>query len=358
MIQGNQNPFPDFNRLAEDYLVKVIQEDSENWIIKDQVIHFSPKFKQERQDLKKKLFQVINYLFLNSSLTENDEINRTEASSICKNIFYLKNSQQKLERYEMYVTCSEFDLHCLLKKDNQKVSLNFFEQIVVITRILHTIFHGNRLEVIHLSTVKEAPTAQLPDSYWEEPSKHISDYESIHLVLSEMALKIANKIPTPFLLEICGGRGGLAGKILKQMAQKCEYVLLESNPTCVQNARKTLAQKVRVIEQNVVFEDFFLDEEKKQLFQPESVDLVIGSGALNVQVLKDRDQALKVLGKIDFVLKEGGFLLLSGLTPSLLSSEDFQKYRFEVVNTSYPLRIYPLYVLRKTKRSHEAKGFL
>ncbi|MDP1880274.1 MAG: class I SAM-dependent methyltransferase [Parachlamydiaceae bacterium] len=183
-------------------------------------------------------------------------------------------------------------------------------------------------------------------NYWEKEA--ISGYKLykniIHPCLKHVVLQIlstyANSSPT--VLEICGGKGQLAKSILDERPD-IRYTLLESNGISIKTACETLNGRANVIKMDIVKDSFPVAKE--------SVDVFFGSGAFTYEVLEGRNAGMQVIKKISIGLKKGGFLVLSGLAPSLFTAEEFIMSGFKVLNMSASdeksFKAIQLYILRK-----------
>jgi hypothetical protein len=152
------------------------------------------------------------------------------------------------------------------------------------------------------------------------------------------------------IVEICGGDGALARSILDSAPCKVDYLLLEQNQASIVKARSLLGSAARVIKTDIVnSRKYFIDPERKVALKPASVDIFVGSGALTERVLPSEQAALSALEKIHYYLRPNGFLLLSGLAPSLLNSRHFIQSGFSVINSSVPMKRKEFYILQKNE---------
>lgn len=159
------------------------------------------------------------------------------------------------------------------------------------------------------------------------------------------------------ILELGGGDGRLAKIILRNYKKEAAYTLLEYNDKALseakENLKKPLKNQIAQVVKTDIVEDsiFYLDENKTEPIQEETVDIVLGSGILTVVSLKDKDAALSVLQKVYRYLKPDGYLVLSGHAYSFLNSKDFIDTGFEVINTSLPKFHREFYVVKKLNKN-------
>jgi hypothetical protein len=182
--------------------------------------------------------------------------------------------------------------------------------------------------------------------------------EIIHPAIVEAAKEIlqAMHLDHPVVVEICGGDGSLATDILKTCNQCLDYLLLEYNRLAIMKADYAFQhipseQKVVAVQTDVVAEErYFADKLKQKPLEEESVDLILGSGALTAFVLANKEEALQVLKKCNFYLKPGGFMIFSGHAASLLDANDFSEKGFIVRNMTLPNYTEQFYIIQKEGR--------
>lgn len=208
--------------------------------------------------------------------------------------------------------------------------------------VLTSLFKGNRLEIVNLE-----PAHPESIEFWDEWMEDYpvgEEYEKIwHPAMAKACLHVLQHIPAakPQILEICGGYGLLADKILSASPIPLDYTLLELNQTALGKAQDNLGKRALLVQTDVVDDPFPVKEE--------SIDLVIGCGALTTCVLTDKNEAMEVLKKIERCLKPGGYLILAGHGNSLLHREDFA--RLTVLNTSLPGHCKEFYLVQKQKKA-------
>ncbi|MBS0634405.1 MAG: class I SAM-dependent methyltransferase [Verrucomicrobia bacterium] len=170
------------------------------------------------------------------------------------------------------------------------------------------------------------------------------EYRSlIHPIIKTAALQILDRSNEATVVELCGGNGILAREILSDYKKPISYHLLEQNRVSLELARQNLRSHSSA---HIVPTDVVHDEAYSNL-AANSVDLVIGSGALTTCVLEGKDEAITVLKKCHTYLKPGGFCLLAGHGDSLVNSDDFQALGFTLHNKHLVGYIRSFYIAQK-----------
>jgi hypothetical protein len=219
---------------------------------------------------------------------------------------------------------------------------------------LSRVLKGNRFELSNLKILNKEMTEKdhQDSSFWTNwRTTALNAWNCYKTIIHPVLSQIVNNLltnhcpsPSPFVLEICGGAGILAQTIIENYGKTLRYILLDSNSSEISEAKAFLKESATVVKCDIVKEAFPLSEQ---------VDIVLGSGALTLEVLKNKDDALIVLAKIWTILKCGGYVVLAGLECSLLDSSDFKKCGFEVVNTYIPGRNKELYLIHKPKGARQ-----
>jgi len=221
--------------------------------------------------------------------------------------------------------------------------------------LLTRIFNGS-----HLESICSRQGKKMPDPFWsawktvpkkngdtapDHPTDSWWEYQNyIHPVIKKAALEILKDLfeTQPNVVEICGGEGELAIEIAKQYPNKMNYYLLEYNDLCIQRVQEHVStafvdkesKKLIPIKTDVTnVDDYFTDTKKQRSMENDSIDLVIGSGALTECVLENKKAALKVASKCYDLLKPGGKMVLAGHASSFLHIEDFTSLGFIVINS-------------------------
>ena len=131
--------------------------------------------------------------------------------------------------------------------------------------------------------------------------------------------------------EISSGSGGLAKKIIKKFAPfVSQYIMLERNEELVKISRKSLlGTQAIVIEKDILEEPFIKDIEKK-------VDIWISSGSVLSRGVGTKQGANLVFDQMYRTLNNGGFMIITGWERSYLTTDFFNSYNLEILNTSMP----------------------
>lgn len=233
-----------------------------------------------------------------------------------------------------------------LQQNGKTVALKYPLSEIFSWNHLFTLFHGHELEVSFHYTSDEWLAKDFWDN-WERlnhsPVYSTTVYPAFTLAMDQIRPKLN---ATPLFLDVCGGKGLLARRILDQ--HKVSYLLLEYNEPSIREARNRLGTEAVVVNTDVVNDpEWFSDQDKTLPLKSQVVDVTIASGALAHTVLKSKDEALVVLKKIHNYLKSGGYLLLSGQTDSYINAEDFRANGFAVLNASLPVRQHFFYIVQK-----------
>lgn len=142
------------------------------------------------------------------------------------------------------------------------------------------------------------------------------------------------------ILEICGGDGEFAERVFEKYGKSIsDYTLVDRNVKSLEMARKKKS-KNRALEKMHI-EKIDLENQGFSEKLRNDWDMIIGIGALNYRVLESRQMAFKILSELSSILRPNGYIILAGLTPSLVNSDDLKKCGFEVKNT------FPHYVAKK-----------
>jgi len=159
--------------------------------------------------------------------------------------------------------------------------------------------------------------------------------ETITLIVERIQPKIG-------VLEICGGNGSLAKKILEKHPRLPYYCLIDSNEEAIMQAKENLKE----FSQADIRGDS-IDPVKPEIILDHKVDLIIGSGALTFNVMSSRKHSIRVLDELVPKLTLGGYLILSGFSPSYIKAKDLKERGFEVKNKFDCELEISLYIARK-----------
>lgn len=179
------------------------------------------------------------------------------------------------------------------------------------------ILKGHELELIH--------HVQSDSSFKETWSRNFyrNGYFEIHASILAYMKKLIHKDSD--ILELCGGDGGLASKILDETTPR-SYTLIDYNEDILKIAKSELAGK----KARIVTCDLSITPLKNVVEGP--FDIIMGSGALTIGVVSE-ETATSVLAQTLSLLKEGGYLVLSGLQGAWINRETLENYGFKVFNT-------------------------
>lgn len=333
---------------------------------KSLVAQHPPETKKNRKEAKRALESYLNLFTEYSEKNTNPAEIEEERKKHNRIEIQVKNASGQLDKYELLYF--DNDLHGFRLLD--KVIKNGTEMMhwrpefeyasinsILSLDILKHIFKGDRLEV-----VVEEQYRYIDNSFWSDWSgtKAWDTYsKEIHPILETAVLEALDhlNVQSPNILEICAGTGLLAKKIIHSWTQKhpaqdtmIQYTLLEKNEESRSKAQLNLNEMTNVIiVENDLINDavYFRDPAKTEPIPPNSVDVIVGSGAITHEVLQDKKQAEQAMRKLAHCLKPGGYMILSGWSHSLFSAKEFKNMGFEVINMSTPKSIFALYILKK-----------
>lgn len=200
---------------------------------------------------------------------------------------------------------------------------------------LQKLLNGNRFEYRSFEEEK-----QVVDENWSGAWKDEHEAEAgetyrhvLYPAITSVVSQILPQDRPSVVLEVCGGDGELAGQILQQNEQQiAKYHLLDANRASCETAIRCLepfSYPLAVSQQDIT-RDYTTQIGK------ESVDLALGCGALTKQVLANKEQAMVALKHIHTCLREGGILLLTGATASMIDAADLEQAGFIVTNRILP----------------------
>lgn len=302
--------------------------------------------RQERQQHKEKIRKFLNIRFSTAVPEETFVPEAKTSSTFTKITFSLKTPSGDLQTYTIY------NLGCkIICVNDQQKAVKFTTSEILdlfIPEMLSKIFKGDRIEYYNYPEFSSNPDFKRhePDEFWDRweqksPSSWEIYKQIIHPAMASAAIQILNLIAVslrPVVLELGGGCGSLAHKIIDGFGKELEYTLLEYNDRQIIKARNLLGAKACIVKSDIVADEIYYEK---------SVDFALASGVLTSVVLKDKAAAAKVLKKIVAVLKPDGYLLLSGHGDSFFEASDFEESGFKVINTSLPgLQLY-FYILQK-----------
>lgn len=249
------------------------------------------------------------------------------------------------ETYHAYFTygCSA---PSSLKRNGKTVALKYPLSEIFTWNHLFTLFHGHELEISFHCKAQEWLAKDFWDNWEQINHSHIYTTTVYPALSAAFDRVIAPSEERPLILDVCGGKGIIARKILNR--HRVSYLLLEYNEASIREARRRLGDEAVVVNTDVVNDqEWYVDQDKQVPLRGQVIDVAIASGALAHTVLKSKEDALTVLKKIHTYLKQGGYLLLSGQTDSYVNPEDFRATGFTVINATLPTHHHFFYIVRK-----------
>lgn len=236
---------------------------------------------------------------------------------------------------------------CYIFEGNSSVGMPLSETIA--SNLAGGPFSGNELEVSH-----KKPINQVPPSYWNdwkekpqssEPHRY---YTAVIYPFCRRALgNVVNEKAT--ILEICAGDGESTAEMICGTPQIAKYYAVDLNEKSIQTAKERLGSQ----EHGIDFHFLQADITKEYALpgaDKESIDVCVGIGALTRQVLPSKEAALSALRQINFYLRPGGWLILSGAEGPLLTAEDLTQAGFHVTNKHIPNSFQNFYLAQKRIR--------
>ena len=286
---------------------------------KKSMLQFSPELIRLRCDKFKMLITT-------------DSRGRKNVLEICK----LPEDPYAGDHYYMIYNVSYFVI-CnnqvfLVESPNSYYFRHFFEFSQ--SQVKNGLLDHESLEEISLKT----PLYQLPNQYWSEwetmDSSAISTYQTM---IYPMFLENLNPIIERLreerkeitITEFGSGSGNLAISILTNGSGVSRYHMLEFNHEEVQAASekmRTLEQEHRIPEGMALVTQGDAATDKVS-----DANIVICCGLLTEQVLKNHQQAVAMLKNIASHVTPGGYLLIAGLAPTFICSENLVDLGFEVL---------------------------
>jgi len=193
---------------------------------------------------------------------------------------------------------------------------------------------GNKFEVVY-----NPSSAPVEKSFWDRWETDAYDafeiYQSrIYPVFCDYVSYLLKKnLPSVRILDIGAGSGVLAKQILEENSDQIQkHFLLEYNEAEVAIARQRLQD--RIIQGRVeIHQGDAMHFDSMQRYMGTGVNIIIACGLLTKQVLASKKDALTILHHITRIAPSGCYLILSGLGPSYISSEDLHETGWRVKNT-------------------------
>ena len=195
--------------------------------------------------------------------------------------------------------------------------------------------------------------------YFDQFSQTYQEYQTrIHVHMGDLLAQVLKRTPSagagPVVLHLAAGDGTFLRSFFDKHGPQGVHYLLERNFDAVSSARKLLsgsaAHIFRVDLNTADSLSGIKNYEGEEV--PGAVDVVVGIGALNIQVF-DRKQGEALAKKMFDALRPGGIALLTGFSAPLLDRIFYESLGFIVHNTSYD-GTHSLYILQKPDPSQRS----
>jgi hypothetical protein len=217
---------------------------------------------------------------------------------------------------------------------------------------IYPLLNGNRFERLRII---KGQALNLSYFYnWEKQKKIYRE-----CIYPECLLFVKQVLPkNGTVLELCGGDGEFAKSVFEQNKETIgRYFLIDINEESIKKAGVALKEEIETDKLRAIQSCI---KKKELLADGTCVDLIIGIGALTEQVMESKQDALEALKNSLLYLRKGGYVLLTGLTSSWISSEDFEKLGIRVLNcvapTAYYKEIAPeFYIAQKADSEEKTK---
>lgn len=196
------------------------------------------------------------------------------------------------------------------------------------------LFPGDRIQRISYGNFFNQHTSLSHWSIdWKKPDR-FSEAARVYPLIQARMIEIF-----PFLLqenqeavicEICGGKGDDAAAIMRLFSSRIRlYVSFDQDKKSCKEAENRLKDYPQAEVKNADLLSLPVGA------LPQSIDLLIGSGALTQKVLNEEGEAKDILKKLLPLIKPGGMILLTGLARQWLSIDQLL--------SSFPLRVHNIY---------------
>jgi hypothetical protein len=354
--------------LLREYLKLKIAENSVKDCNPERILDNQVQDEQE-------VYEVIEKYIVTKYFQDEKKIDSNSKQQIKEDVFRFKIKLDNCQATWFELSKEKFGRYSILSFESNKIReyriLSDDENILFQRGLLIRIFNGSQLENISFRIPEKKPDsfwsgwktsmgafneviAYLPFSFqhgiytigefFSYTSPPWKEYEQIiHPALTEVSLELLKDCTEtcPNIVEICGGEGDLAIKIAKNHPNQMNYYLLEYNDRSLYQAKKRILNEMQEDNKKIIpiktdvtnSNDYFVDVEKQNPMNSNSIDFIIGSGALTGCVLDSKQTALEVAQKCYNLLKLGGKLILAGHAHSLLNSEDFIQLGFKIINS-------------------------
>jgi hypothetical protein len=246
---------------------------------------------------------------------------------------------------------------------------NSIEQIVNLRYGLD----GNKCEY---DTAKMA-TSLAGDAHWQDKDadwrlgtgeNRKTYYSQVHPKIAQYVLSLLPGTPTPdsvTILDIAGGNGDLAERIIKEMAaqkgprKRLTYILVDFSKADVALAKRRFARmslpsgfrvKRVTLARDMLSYRYNAAKARKDFGIPDGADIIINSGGLlNNQIGNDKQTPLRFNKMYGQMLKPGGYGVYSGLTPLLVNAKMHRDHGLRVINLYDPEAQRQMHVVQRPK---------
>lgn len=199
-------------------------------------------------------------------------------------------------------------------------------------QFLSYFLNGNEIEPTLLDESKRAFDKSFWASNWRISStaavyKHLDRLICEYLSRLIASNQLYHPDESPCILELFGGKGDLAKKIL-DLYTGIEYIFSEYDPVSLSEAQERLSGKPAKITSptNALTADY------QEMLSSKLPSVIIISGGLTGCVLNNKDEAMTVLKKLYPFIKGSCKLILTGLAFPWLRREDLEKIGFRCLN--------------------------
>lgn len=192
-------------------------------------------------------------------------------------------------------------------------------------------------------------------------------YSLVHPKIAQYVLSLLSATPTPdnvTILDIAGGNGDLAERIIKELAVAefpgvLTYVLVDYSDADVTVAKRRFANmrlpsdfkvKTVALTRDMLGYEYDAARALKDFGIPHGADIIINSGGLlNNQIGNDNKTPSRFNQMYGQMLKPGGYGVYSGLTPLLVNAATHRSQGLTVINLYDPEAQRQLHVVQRPK---------
>lgn len=191
-------------------------------------------------------------------------------------------------------------------------------------------------------------------------------YSQVHPKIAQYVLSLLPVTPTPenvTILDIAGGNGDLAERIIKEVAVQTgpgiqlTYILVDYSEADVALAKRRFANmslppgfpvKPVALTRNMLSYGYEAARAREDFGIPKGADIIINSGGLlNNQIGDDSQTPLRFNQMYGQMLKPGGYGVYSGLTPLLVNAKMHRDQGLTVINLYDPQAQRQMHVVQR-----------